>query len=44
MTMNEFKVEVVATKEVICDGKWPKQINTDDSIWTIERNGDKSTL
>ena len=42
--MKEFKVEIVATKEVICEGKWPKDINTDDSIWTIERNGDKSTL
>lgn len=35
---------VLASKEILCEGKWCKPIIADDSFWTINRDGDKSTL
>lgn len=30
--------------EPIVDGKWNKKINPGESFWSVERDGDKSTL
>lgn len=28
----------------LLEGKWPKKINSSESFWNIERDGDKSTM
>lgn len=43
-TKEKCKVEIVASKEVLVEGKWAKAIIVDDSFWTINRDGGKSTL
>ena len=42
--MKNLKVEVVASKEILVEGEWCKPIIADDSFWTINRDGNKSTL
>ena len=42
--MSNLKVEVIASKEILVEGKWCKPIIADDSFWTINRDGNKSTL
>lgn len=43
--INDFKVSLKSKKdEPLVDGKWYKKINSGESIWSIERDGDKSIL
>jgi len=43
--INDFKVNLKGKAgEPLCEGKWCKKINSGESIWNIERDGDKSTL
>lgn len=43
--INEVKVALKAKpNEPLLQGKWHKKINSGDSFWNIDRDGDKSTL
>jgi len=41
---DKLSVVVAASKEVLVEGPWCKPIIADDSFWTINRDGEKSTL
>ena len=43
--INDFKVSLKGKgDEPLVSGKWHKKINAGESIWNMERDGDKSTL
>lgn len=43
--VNDFKLALKSNpKEPLLEAKWCKKINAGESIWNLERDGDKSTL
>ena len=43
--INDFKISLKNNKdEPLIDGKWCKKVNSGESIWSIEREGEKATM
>lgn len=43
--VNDFRLALKSKpKEPLLEAKWCKKINAGESIWNLERDGDKSTL
>jgi len=43
--IHDFKINLKGQKaEPLIEGKWCKKINSGESIWSIERDGDKVTM
>ena len=43
--VNDFRLALKSNpKEPLLEGKWCKKINAGESIWNLERDGQKSTL
>lgn len=42
--IHEVKIGLKGKSETLLEGKWCKKINSGESIWNIERDGEKATM